>query len=205
MSATSSGAHAPATNANAVATDGAPADTEPFVRPGAIPGAGRHTCQGQRQDHGQHPRLQALRDPHRALLGEPGHQHPDERSQHDGRQQREPDRDGDVHGGARLLARPPDQREAAESPRRRADRRRSQGRTRIAVLYRARKLLGHDLLRVARVESRAGRPINHYQASARRFIVPYAASRAASAAEFVEQVDGAPPYLLRLGFVKLRE
>lgn len=73
--------------------------------------------------------------------------------------------------------------ELAEDPRR--------------LLYRVNKLQNLNLLRVVKEEKRAGRPIKYYQTSARRFIVTYAASPAASAVEFIGMMSDS---LLREAF-----
>ncbi len=53
------------------------------------------------------------------------------------------------------------------------------------------KLCKHNLLAVAKIEPRAGRPIKYYRTSATDFIIPYKASTAASPKEFAETVIGA--------------
>ena len=75
-------------------------------------------------------------------------------------------------------------------PRTVSDVAREVGQERVKVLYRVRKLLKLGILQVARLEPRVGRPIKHYQTSAQRYVVPYAVSPMAGAAEFVEQLEG---------------
>ena len=61
---------------------------------------------------------------------------------------------------------------------------------RVKVLYHVRKLLKYGLLRVARLEPRAGRAIKHYEASAHRFVVPYVATPSTGAADFIGLLEG---------------
>lgn len=58
------------------------------------------------------------------------------------------------------------------------------------LLYRVRKLQRLGLLWVARHEARAGRPIKHYQTTAKSFVVPYSASTAADTREFLGLIEG---------------
>lgn len=64
------------------------------------------------------------------------------------------------------------------------------GEERSKVLYRVRKLQQHGLLRIVKLEPRAGRPIKYYQTSAERFIVPYAVSSLSNPQAFLGLIEG---------------